>query len=54
VTSTDDGAIVMATERLLIRPWRVDEADRFFDIHRRIEVVRWTITVRWRSAAGSG
>jgi RimJ/RimL family protein N-acetyltransferase len=29
------------TERTTIRPWRVQEADRFFDIHRRIEVVRW-------------
>ena len=32
--------IAIETERLTIRPWRVQEADRFFDIHRRIEVVR--------------
>jgi RimJ/RimL family protein N-acetyltransferase len=31
----------MTTDRLIIRPWRVEEADRFFDIHRRIEVARW-------------
>jgi RimJ/RimL family protein N-acetyltransferase len=29
------------TERLVIRPWRADEADRFYDIHRRIEVAKW-------------
>jgi RimJ/RimL family protein N-acetyltransferase len=29
------------TDRLLIRPWRLEEADRFFDIHRRYEVARW-------------
>lgn len=33
--------MLIATDRLEIRPWRVDEADRFFDIYRRIEVVRW-------------
>jgi RimJ/RimL family protein N-acetyltransferase len=26
---------------LVIRPWRLDEADRFFDIYRRVEVTRW-------------
>ena len=36
-----DGATVITTERLVVRPWRLDEADRFFDIYRRTEVVRW-------------
>jgi RimJ/RimL family protein N-acetyltransferase len=33
--------IVAETERLLIRPWRLEEADRLFDLLGRIEVVRW-------------
>lgn len=33
--------MVAATERLVVRPWRLNEADRFFDIYRRVEVVRW-------------
>jgi RimJ/RimL family protein N-acetyltransferase len=32
---------VINTNRLVIRPWRLDEADRFFDIYRRSEVTRW-------------
>src|ERR1700749_2247877 len=36
-----DGATVITTERLVVRPWRLDEADRFFDIYRRREGVRW-------------
>jgi RimJ/RimL family protein N-acetyltransferase len=32
---------IITTDRLLIRPWRLDEADRLFDIQRRGEVVRW-------------
>jgi RimJ/RimL family protein N-acetyltransferase len=32
---------VAETERLVIRPWRSDEADRLFDIFSREEVVRW-------------
>lgn len=36
-----DRASVITTERLVIRPWRLDEAERFFDIYRRPEVVRW-------------
>ena len=39
VAQPDD--CILTTDRLLIRPWRLDEADRFFDIHRRSEVVRW-------------
>ena len=34
-------APVIATERLVVRRWRLDEADRFFDIYRRPEVTRW-------------
>jgi RimJ/RimL family protein N-acetyltransferase len=29
------------TERLVIRPWTLDEIDRYFDIYRREEVSRW-------------
>ncbi|MGH9089282.1 MAG: hypothetical protein ACRDYZ_14430, partial [Acidimicrobiales bacterium] len=36
----DDGAFV-TTERLLVRRWQLDEIERFFDIYRRPEVVRW-------------
>lgn len=32
--------LVSETERLAIRPWRLEDADRFFDIYRRDEVVR--------------
>ena len=31
----------LRTDRLLIRPWRVQEAPRLFDMRRRIEVARW-------------
>jgi RimJ/RimL family protein N-acetyltransferase len=40
VTQADDPAAI-TTNRLIVRPWRLDEADRFFDIYRRVEVVRW-------------
>ncbi|MBO0767939.1 MAG: GNAT family N-acetyltransferase [Solirubrobacterales bacterium] len=36
-----DGEITAETDRLIVRPWRLDEADRFFDMHRRMEVARW-------------
>lgn len=32
---------IITADRLLIRPWRLEEADRLFDIHRRREVARW-------------
>jgi RimJ/RimL family protein N-acetyltransferase len=32
---------VLETARTVIRDWRPDEADRFFDIYRRWEVSRW-------------
>lgn len=32
---------MLGTERTLIRDWRPDEADRFFDIYSRWEVARW-------------
>lgn len=41
MTEAPDPSIVVATGRVVVRPWRVDEADRFFDIYRRVEVVRW-------------
>jgi RimJ/RimL family protein N-acetyltransferase len=41
VVERGDRAMVIVTDRLVVRPWRLDEADRFFDIYRRPEVVRW-------------
>lgn len=32
---------IAATDRVVLRPWRAGEADRFFDMHRRTEVARW-------------
>lgn len=29
------------TDRLALRPWRLEESERFYDIHRRWEVARW-------------
>jgi RimJ/RimL family protein N-acetyltransferase len=36
-----DRGTAITTERLIVRPWRLDDADRFFDIYRRPEVTRW-------------
>ncbi len=33
--------IIARTERTVLRPWRPDEAERLYDIHRRIEVARF-------------
>ena len=33
--------VIAETPRTVLRPWRLDEADRFFDMHRRDEVARW-------------
>ncbi len=33
--------LIAMTDRIVVRPWRPDEADRFFDMHRRPEVARW-------------
>ena len=41
VAAETDPTAVLKTERLVVRPWRVDEAGRFFDLHSHIEVVRW-------------
>ena len=35
------GDIIAETERLVIRPWRLEEAPRVLDIQSRIEVIRW-------------
>ena len=34
----------LVTERLLIRPWRHEDADRLLDLLSRIEVVKWLAT----------
>jgi RimJ/RimL family protein N-acetyltransferase len=41
VIDSSDSGVVVETERIVIRPWRRDEADRLFDLLRRIEVVKW-------------
>jgi RimJ/RimL family protein N-acetyltransferase len=41
VTDPSDVAVVAETERVVIRPWQPDEADRLFDLLRRLEVVKW-------------
>jgi RimJ/RimL family protein N-acetyltransferase len=33
--------VIAETDRIILRPWRLDEADRFYDMHRRMEVARW-------------
>ena len=33
--------VIAETDRVILRPWRLDEADRFFDMHRRMEVAQW-------------
>lgn len=37
---------MIETERLSVRPWRVEEVDRFVDMYRRPEVVRWFPSAR--------
>lgn len=34
-------ALRLTTERLVVRPWRVEEAPRLLDLLSRVEVVRW-------------
>ena len=41
VTSPSDSGVVAETDRIVIRPWRPEEADRLFDLLRRMEVARW-------------
>jgi RimJ/RimL family protein N-acetyltransferase len=41
IASVIDGDVIAETDRVVLRPWRVDEADRLFDMHRRMEVARW-------------
>lgn len=35
------GDVVAETQRVVLRRWRLNEADRFFDMHRRDDVARW-------------
>jgi hypothetical protein len=39
--NAEEPEVVLRTRRTVVRPWRAEEADRRFDIRRRIEVVRW-------------
>jgi RimJ/RimL family protein N-acetyltransferase len=41
IGSVIDGDVIAETDRVVLRPWRVDEADRLFDMRRRMEVARW-------------
>lgn len=38
---SNDVAIITQTERLVVRPWRLEEAPRLLDIQSRMEVVKW-------------
>jgi RimJ/RimL family protein N-acetyltransferase len=40
VASFSDPGVVTETKRVVIRPWHPEEADRFYDMHRRPEVAR--------------
>ncbi|HTX09373.1 MAG TPA: GNAT family N-acetyltransferase [Solirubrobacteraceae bacterium] len=33
--------VIAETERVVVRPWRIEEADRYFDIRRRAVVAHW-------------
>jgi RimJ/RimL family protein N-acetyltransferase len=33
--------VIAETERLVIRPWQPDEADRYLDLYQHPEVIRW-------------
>lgn len=33
--------MIAETDRVVLRPWRVEDGDRFYDMHRRMEVARW-------------
>src|ERR1700733_6253018 len=33
--------VAAETYRVILRPWQLSEADRFFDMRRRVEVARW-------------
>jgi len=41
IVRMDAAGVITETGRVIIRPWRPDEAGRFFDMHRRMEVARW-------------
>jgi RimJ/RimL family protein N-acetyltransferase len=36
-----EGDVIIETDRVVVRPWRVEEADRLYDMRRRTEVARW-------------
>jgi RimJ/RimL family protein N-acetyltransferase len=36
-----DADVIATTARVVVRPWRVADADRFFDMYRRPEVTDW-------------
>jgi RimJ/RimL family protein N-acetyltransferase len=41
VSTPEPDDVIAATDRILVRPWRLDEAPRVLDILSRLEVVRW-------------
>ena len=41
IASMTADEVIAETDRVVLRPWRIEEADRFFDMHRRMEVARW-------------
>jgi RimJ/RimL family protein N-acetyltransferase len=45
MTEPNELGAVAETPRIVIRPWRIEESPRLFDILRRTEVVRWLGTL---------
>jgi RimJ/RimL family protein N-acetyltransferase len=41
MAAAGSASAVLETERLVIRPWQLDEADRLYDFMQRMEVARW-------------
>jgi RimJ/RimL family protein N-acetyltransferase len=40
-----DLGVIVETARVVIRPWRLEEADRLFDIRSRMQVAKWLAAV---------
>lgn len=45
---------MIETDRLLIRPWRANETDRFLDIYTHPEIVRWFLAAPALDRAEAG
>lgn len=41
MSDSEPNDVIAETDRIVIRPWRLDEAPRVLDIQSRIEVIKW-------------